>query len=283
LNNKNLTFSVPSNTYDPVDNQELAAKINQSVRKAGELLVKLSQDPLMRAPESKSDGSPVTQTDQILSDLLYQELKDVAHIICEERPPHQLPSGAEDYFLIDPLDGTRYYANGEKEFAISVGLIRGGVPFYGAIYDPNENELLWALQGHGAYRGDRPLAKTSSLQKPLRIFSSGFHNHARSQSLVNELGDAIFMEKGSALKFTDLAIGQADMYIRFKPTHEWDTAAAQVILAEVGMEIWEVASMGPLLYGKPGFKNRGIFVAPSQSISQLAQMIKESIPTLGQP
>ncbi len=237
--------------------------------------MKLSQDPAQRRPILKEDGSPVTPSDKIISDFLFDELSPHFPVICEERPPHQLPTDSQSYFLIDPLDGTKYYSQNEKEFAICVGLIKGGKPYYGAIYDPNNQILLWAVQGQGAYWGDRVLSPVQSPTGGARVFSSGFHKRPEAESFVRALKAQEIREMGSALKFCEMARGHMDLYIRFGPTSEWDTAAAQVILNEVGMDIIDVATFQPLRYGKKDFLNKGTVAGHGDLLPQVVQLIQD--------
>jgi len=238
-------------------------------------LVKLSQDPDKRRPILKEDGSPVTRSDKIISDFLYDELSPHFPVICEERPPHQLPIDSQIYFLIDPLDGTKYYAHNEREFAICVGLIKDGVPYYGAIFDPNHETLLWAVQGKGAYWGESLLSPLSPPIGGARVFSSGFHKRPEAQAFVQSLQAREIREMGSALKFCEMARGHMDLYIRFGPTSEWDTAAAQVILSEVGMDIIEVATFQSLLYGKKDFLNKGTVAGHKDFLPHVIELIRE--------
>ena len=238
-------------------------------------MVKLSRDPAQRRPILKEDGSPVTPSDKIISDLLYEQLSPHFPVICEERPPHLLPKDAQTYFLIDPLDGTKYYSQNEKEFAICVGLIRDGKPYYGAIYDPNNETLLWAVQGQGAYWGETALSPLKPPVGGARVFSSGFHKRPEAQSFVQALQAHEIREMGSALKFCEMARGHMDLYIRFGPTSEWDTAAAQAILNEVGMEVIEVATFKPLLYGKKDFLNKGTVAGHKDLLPHVVELIQD--------
>lgn len=237
--------------------------------------MKLSQDPAQRLPVLKEDGSPVTPSDKIISDFLFDELSPHFPVICEERPPHQLPKNSQTYFLIDPLDGTRYYSQNEKEFAICVGLIKDGTPYYGAIYDPINQKLLWAVQGQGAFWGDTALTPLKAPVRGARVFSSGFHKRPEAQAFVQALQAQEIREMGSALKFCEMARGHVDLYIRFGPTSEWDTAAAQAILGEVGMGIIEVATFQPLLYGKKDFLNKGTVAGHKDLLPHVVQLIQD--------
>ena len=136
-----------------------SSQILDITRKAGELLKKLSLDPEMRKPRAKDDGSPVTEADQRVSDFIVSALRPMGFpVISEEDLPATPPDPRSPYFLVDPLDGTKYFARGEDEFAVCVGLLVGGEPYLGAIYDPTKSLLYWAERGQGAYCDDQKIS-----------------------------------------------------------------------------------------------------------------------------
>lgn len=244
-------------------------------RKAGELLKKLSLDPEMRKPRRKGDGSPVTEADLRVSDFLMEALAPLGLlVVSEEALPNTPPDPNQDYFLVDPLDGTKYFARGENEFALCVGLLRQGVPCFGAIYDPTTGQMFWAEKGKGAFCDDSPIAH-KGVTGPLTVFSSGFHKRPEKDLIVSELNIGTILEKGSALKFCDIAKGDVDLYMRFGPTSEWDTAAAQVILEEAGCVLYEAHTLKPMAYGKANYLNRGTIACHSSQIERVIDFLKK--------
>lgn len=253
-------------------------QILEITRKAGELLHNLSLDPLMRQPVSKHDGSPVTAADQKVSDFLVGALKPLGFpVISEEELPDHPPLANESYFLVDPLDGTKYFARGEDEFAICVGFLKQGRPYLGAIYAPVEERLYWAVQGRGAFCDDQPIHHPG-VKGGLRVFSSGFHRRPEKKFIVEALGIETILEKGSALKFCDLAMGKADLYMRFGPTSEWDTAAAQVLLEEAGCELYEIKTLDVMTYGKNKYLNRGILAGHKSLMEKASEFVRQVKP-----
>ena len=252
-------------------------QILEITRKAGKLLEKLSLDPAMRRPTKKADGSPVTEADQKVSDFLVKELAPLGWpVVSEEELPTHPPTPDSSYFLLDPLDGTKYFARGEDEFAICVGLLIDGVPYFGAIYDPTNSLMYWAERGQGAFCDDQ-LIHHPGVDGDLKVFSSGFHKRPERQKIVDALQIGEILQKGSALKFCDIAMGKADLYMRFGPTSEWDTAAAQVILEEAGCALYEIETMEVMTYGKPKYLNRGILAGHQSQIGKAKKMIEEGL------
>ena len=253
----------------------LSRQINAITRKAGELLEKLSKDPEMRRSQKKADGSPVTGADLQVSAFLVEALKPLGFlVVSEEALPDSPPPSMGSYFLVDPLDGTKYFARGEDEYAVCVGLIRDGKPFYGAIYDPVRSRLFWAEKGQGAFCDDH-LISHQGVPEKLRVYSSGFHKRPEKEMIVSTLGIGEIREKGSALKFCDLALGEMDLYMRFGPTSEWDTAAAQVILEESECVLYEVETLETMEYGKEEYLNRGLLACHKSQIKKVIEFIKE--------
>lgn len=250
-------------------------QINEVARKAGKLLEKLSLDPEMRKPMNKPDGSPVTPSDYLLSEQLVEELSPLGfQVISEEALPKTPPGLKDSYFLIDPLDGTKYFSRGEDEYAICIGLIKEGEPVYGAIYDPIDSMLYWAEKGGGAFMDDQKIAHPGP-GDGLIVYSSGFHKKPERDKIINRLGITEIREKGSALKFCDLAAGRVDLYMRFGPTSEWDTAAAQVILEEAGCFLFEAFTQQTMTYGKPKYLNRGILAGHTSVQDPVVALVKE--------
>ena len=258
-------------------------EILEITRKAGELLEKLSLDPLMRRPQAKGDGSPVTPADLEVSEFIVSALKPLGFpVISEEDLPEVPPGKLDSYFLVDPLDGTKYFSRGEDEYAVCVGLIIDGIPDFGAIYDPIESHLYWAKKGEGAFQDDKPIKHQGPGEK-ISVYSSGFHKRPEKDFIVDSLGIGDILEKGSALKFCDLAKGEVDLYMRFGPTSEWDTAAAQVLLEEAGCFLFEAKTQQPMTYGKPNYLNRGILAGHASLENLLVEFLQNNPVTLKKP
>lgn len=248
-------------------------RVNTIVRKAGKLLEKLSKDPSQRIPQNKGDGSPVTPADLELSRYLVEQLEPLGFPVVSEERLEDL-KGASQYFLVDPLDGTKYFARGQSEYAVCVGWVDASEACYGSVYDPIQSQLYWGVKGYGAYCDQRRI-RHGGVGDSLRAFSSGFHHRPEKTLLVEKLQIGTILEKGSALKFCDLAEGKADLYLRFGPTSEWDTAGAQVFLEEAGCGLYEIATLKPLRYGKKQWLNRGLIAGESSVIPEVIELIAQ--------
>jgi 3'(2'), 5'-bisphosphate nucleotidase len=204
--------------------------------------------------EQKDDDSPLTKADLASNRIITEGLRALTPAIPLISEESGLPPFAERrqwprYWLIDPLDGTREFVNRNDEFTVNIALIDNHRPVLGVVYVPVLGVTYAAATGYGATRQDagetaRPIAVAAASQRPLRVVGSRSHRGTSLDAYLAELGDYELLPMGSSLKFCRLAEGDADLYPRFGPTSEWDTAAAQAVVEQAGGEV-------VLLDGKP--------------------------------
>lgn len=190
----------------------------------------------------KADDSPVTEADlladQIICDALTRAFPNIP-IVSEERQHHHSPY-TEEFFLVDPLDGTKEFLARNGEFTVNIALIQAGVSVAGVVGAPAQDALYLAGKGIGSFRrdksGDMPLrVKNRCRGEPVRVIGSRSHAIAEMQAWLDQLTEPyVFMTAGSSLKFCRIAEGAADVYPRFGPTCQWDTAAGQCVLEAAG-------------------------------------------------
>ena len=169
------------------------------------------------------------------------------------------------FWLVDPLDGTREFLKRNDEFTVNIGLVDAGMPRVGILYAPALDLMYAGATGNGATlieaRGDeRAIACREIPDAGMSVLVS--RSHARNEKLEVYLANKKVrnrMPQGSALKFGRLAAGEADIYPRFGPTYEWDTGAGHAIVLAAGGSL-ETFDGTPLPYSKPGYLNPG-FVA----------------------
>lgn len=192
---------------------------------------------------AKDDASPLTEADMAAHRLIVsglQQLTPDIPVLSEESAQidwavrRQWPR----YWLVDPLDGTREFIKRNGEFTVNIALIDGDAPVLGVVYAPALDELAFALRGRGAFvrMGEDDVALTTRRPAlaPLRVAASRSHRDARTQAALERMGEIECLGLGSSLKFLRIAEGRADVYPRFGPTSEWDTAAAQCVLEAAG-------------------------------------------------
>jgi 3'(2'), 5'-bisphosphate nucleotidase len=222
--------------------------------------------------ERKSDLSPVTAADRDAEAILLAALAHFAPTIPvvaeEEAAAGRIPDVAGQFFLVDPLDGTKEFIKGGTDFTVNVALIDRGLPVSGIVYAPAQSVIWWGDVPHRlAQRGDveegaiarrHPISVRPCGGRPKAVASKSHSNPATEAFLAAcESEDRVSI--GSSLKFVLIAEGTADLYPRPAPTMEWDTAAGHAILAAAGGRVFDLDGK-PLIYGKPRFFNPG-FVA----------------------
>ena len=167
-------------------------------------------------------------------------------------------------WLVDPLDGTREFIKRNGEFTVNIALIVAGVPILSVVQAPATGVVWHAQRGVGAFRrnGDDDVALHSRRPaiEPLRVAVSRSHRDARTDALMQRMGQTEPMSLGSSLKFCELAEGGMDVYPRFGPTSEWDTAAGQCVLEAAGGIVVDPRGR-PLRYNQRDTVLNGDFLA----------------------
>lgn len=214
----------------------------------------------------KSDASPVTEADHAAEAVIVAGLRaatpDIPVVAEEEIAAGHVPDRAAQFWVVDPLDGTREFSSGRDEFAVCIGLVRDGRPVLGAVGGPAQG-LVWSgLVGTGAWkRGPAGEARIHCRRPPEEGLSVVASRHdADDPRLAPYLSGrkvASLLNIGSALKFCHVADGRADLYPRFGRTMEWDTAAAQAVVEAAGGSVVRADDGAALTYGKPGWDNPG--------------------------
>lgn len=225
------------------------------------------------AVRRKTDNSPVTEADEKSESILMAALTTLdlsIPIVAEEHASvHGLPQKTtREYFLIDPLDGTKEFLGKRHSFTINVALVQIGKPVLGIVYAPAKHLLYysWApRQAFRCHRTDRPqaIAVRKADAQRLVIVASRSHRNPATESFLKRYPKARHVSVGSSLKFCLVAEGQADLYPRLGPTMEWDTAAGHAILLAAGGTVRR-GDGTPFRYGTPDYRN-GHFLACGDS------------------
>ena len=225
---------------------------------------------------TKADESPVTDADHAAEAIILAGLQgltpDTPVVAEEEMAAGRVPKlDGGPFWLVDPLDGTKEFIKRNGEFTVNIALIENGRPILGIVRAPASGTLWRGVAGLGAdKRENGSTYKRIATREPpaAGLTACASRSHAIYSDLdiwfrSNGLTVAERKQAGSSLKFCLIAEGQADIYPRFGPTNEWDTAAGQAVLEAAGGEV--VTTDGrPLLYGKPGFANPH-FIARSKA------------------
>ena len=232
----------------------------------------------------KEDLSPLTKADILSHNIICQRLKVLTPdipILSEENSdiPFNIRSLWKQYWLVDPLDGTKEFIKRNGEFTVNIALIENNIPIFGVIYIPVSNEIYWGLENDGSYYQknihEKKRIQVSEINnRTLRIITSRSHENKLPHSFLDQMDNVEIINKGSSLKFCLIASGEADIYPRLGLTSEWDTAAGEAIVKFAGGQV--VTTNGEqILYNK-----NSSFINPQFIVSSDNQLIRKFVDSL---
>lgn len=230
----------------------------------------------------KSDYSPVTEADIAANNFITRQLESHFHwpVLSEEAkiPEMNLRENWAQYWLVDPLDGTKEFIKGNDEFTVNIALVSNHEAILSVVYAPALDQLYYGSLDTGAFKIEkgntfRLPELDSRINTSWHILTGRSGPKPRLGKLINKVKVSKLSELGSSLKICHIAEGLADFYPRFGLTSEWDTAAAQVILEAVGGYLLDFNG-DQLTYNRKDSLLNPEFVALGQKNTQLLQLIK---------
>lgn len=238
------------------------------VEEAARLILPLWKSGL--TVHTKSDESPVTEADRRGETLILERLAQRfpgVHVISEEDAsefgtPDEV---GRQFFLVDPVDGTKAFVRGDPNFTVNIGLIQDGVPIAGAVNAPATGETWFTQNGQAVKRVDGGAIRPVRARDWPKGAAVALVSHTMKPETVAALAEKYGFDHphpmDSSIKFCRIAEGEADVYPRHGPTMEWDIAAGHAVLVAAGGRV-ESEDGSPFVYGKAdkGFRN-GWFVA----------------------
>lgn len=262
-------------------NSELEGLLQVSIRlclEAGKEILRIYNGEF--SIDKKKDDSPLTLADLESNRILFRGLSDTGIPVLSEEEreiPYEVRKDWQYLWLIDPLDGTKEFIKRNGEFTVNISLIEGQTPVLGVIYAPARELLYFALKAQGAFKQENPssfndindIMKTAEglplerKKRPFTVVASCSHMSEKTEEFIEnlkkEFDQVEVLSAGSSLKFCLIAEGLADLYPRFGPTMEWDTAAGHAIVEEAGGRVITLEGK-PLLYNKPSLENPDFIV-----------------------
>jgi len=242
--------------------------LHRIAREAGKAILAIYHGNEEITANIKKDDSPVTAADlaahRIIEDgltALWPEIPVLSEEAAEDFDWSRRRQWSQ-YWLVDPLDGTKEFIKKNGEFTVNIALIHKNLPVLGVIHAPVFHETFWAAQGQGAYFESKEQTATlmsaaefSFGQEHLKVVGSRSHSNPKTAEYLSRFNSYEMYSMGSSLKFMLLAKGEAHLYPRTGPTMEWDTAAAHIILREAGGEIIRFDTGEVLTYNKENLLN----------------------------
>jgi len=196
--------------------------------------------------EFKDDQSPLTKADISSHEIISKYLKKLTPripILSEESSKKPLSQRKEwgEYWLVDPLDGTKEFIKRNGEFTTNIALMKDNKPIFGVIHVPAKNHSYWGSEKTGSFMisngSERRKLNVSNNYTNLKIASSRSHPSVKLSSLLEKIKSYQLISVGSSLKFCLVATGEADCYPRLGPTCEWDIAAGEIIAKGAGAKV----------------------------------------------
>lgn len=213
-------------------------------RKTGNVIYEFYLKSRQFAVAAKSDATPLTQADLIANEMITAGLKQLTPqipVLSEEGAEIPLNQRRQwnQYWLVDPVDGTKEFIRHTGEFSINISLMSDNKPILGLIYAPVMDLLYYALKDEGSFKQEGESTPQRLQVKPwspelTRIAAGHFYKLDKLKKILDHFGPYEIITCGSALKFGLIAEGKVDLYPRYGNTSWWDTAAGQLLVEEAG-------------------------------------------------
>ena len=263
-------------------NKEILFTAIRAALEAGAAIMKVYTDPNADFEiEKKADNSPLTLADRKSHAVIAAHLAETPYPLLSEegaKTAWEIRKEWPGLWIVDPLDGTKEFIKRNGEFTVNIAYVKEGVPEAGVIYIPVKQELYFADCSLGAYkvshisqleantleeliaRSERiPYEKRHTPSDTFLIVASRSHLTPETEAYIRKMEEKYpkveTVSKGSSLKLCLIAEGNANVYPRFAPTMEWDTAAGHAIIRAAGKEVYHAETMQPLTYNKENLLN----------------------------
>ncbi len=256
---------------------ELIRKALHTAFLAGKAIMDIYQQPFEF--ELKADNSPLTIADKTAHTLINEGLSDSGLPVLSEEGAqisYDIRKNWKDFWLVDPLDGTKEFIKKNGDFTVNIALISNHQPIFGVVYVPVTGFIYWGSES-GSFRLNVKQSEYFDFEnfqsiesladrlpcvfktKGYLVLGSRSHLNIETESFITDLKrshpDLSFISRGSSLKFCTLAEGGADIYPRFGPTMEWDTGAGHAVARFAGCSVNQVENGLPVEYNKPSLLN----------------------------
>lgn len=269
------------NDLDNMDKNLLLTAIRASLEAGSEIMSVYTDPNADFEIEKKADNSPLTIADRKSHMVIAARLASTPYPVLSEegkKIPVEERQSWNELWIVDPLDGTKEFIKRNGEFTVNIAYVKNGKPEAGVIYIPVKEELYFADSQYGTYKiehitqldseetVDSLISKAHRLpyqeeaqRSSFIIVASRSHLTPETEAYIEEMKqkhqEVETVSKGSSLKLCLIAEGKADVYPRFAPTMEWDTAAGHAIIRAMGKEVYQAGTQHPLEYNKEDLLN----------------------------
>ena len=246
------------------EKKKITLSLIDTFNKAGKVALDLREVGL--TIEIKSDNTPVSNGDIEVNKILTNKIKDITPnivIVSEESASHKMNNDLNNFWLIDPIDGTKDYINNRDEFTLNASLIINKKPVIGIITAPAKKKIFYSYGLSHSYElvNDKEVELINKKKDHSTITAVSYSNELKPEILEIHKKNNItsYQKMKSSLKFCVIAAGEFDMYVAEPRACEWDIAAGHAILEHAGGKITDFNGT-EILYGKPNFKNPSLIL-----------------------
>ena len=255
------------------DLEGLIGPVTEIAVRAGDRILEIYETDF--EVETKADESPLTAADKASHNEIVAALADLTPdipILSEESESITWAERSQwaEYWLIDPLDGTKEFIKKNGEFTVNIALIQGHQAVLGVVHVPVKNRSFYGFKDGGAFErtpaGEtKSITVTATAENPVRVVGSRSHRGELVDAYLDKLGAHVMVSMGSSLKLCLIATGEADVYPRLGLTSEWDTAAAQAVVECAGGKVVQTSGEVLMYNAKEDILNPYFLVYGDQS------------------
>ena len=227
----------------------------------------------------KSDNSPLTLADinshKIIINYLTEYFPNIP--IISEESDNVNNKVINEFFLVDPLDGTKEFIKKNDEFTVNIALIQNKKPILGVVSLPVENKHFYTdgFKSFVILNKEKPnIISSQNQSKRIKVLVSRSHLDNKTKQLLEFIDNPIIQKKGSSIKLCLIAAGESHLYVRFGNTMEWDIAAGHAILKNAGANLYDL-SFSEVSYNKNNFLNSPFFVCSNSLKKEIINLIKD--------
>jgi len=246
------------------ETKKITLSLIETFNEAGRVALNLRKAGLKK--EIKDDNTPVSNGDIEVNKILTKKISEITPnivIVSEENTAHKNDKSLKNFWLIDPIDGTKDYINNRDEFTLNAALILDKKPAVGIITAPAKKRIFYSYAMSNSYEliNGQEIELINQKKNYKEIKAVSYSNELKPEILEihNKYQIASYQRMKSSLKFCVVAAGEFDLYVAEARACEWDIAAGHAILVHAGGQITDFEG-NDIYYGKPGFKNPSIIL-----------------------
>jgi 3'(2'), 5'-bisphosphate nucleotidase len=246
------------------ETKKITLSLIDTFEKAGDVALSLREAGLKK--EIKSDNTPVSNGDIEVNKILIKKISEITPniiIVSEESSAHKNDRDLKNFWLIDPIDGTKDYINNRDEFTLNASLILNNKPVIGIITAPAKKRIFYSYAMSNSYEliNNQQIDLSNKVKDCKKMKAVSYSDELKTEILEIHKENRITSHKKmkSSLKFCVVAAGEFDLYAAEPRACEWDIAAGHAIVVQSGGEIKDFDG-NEIIYGKKEFKNSSIIV-----------------------